>query len=367
MIYLYLVVLLTLSINVNAKIGVGTNIGTLHTRQYFYVEGASSPLQDGETETGQLYVERLIPQRVTHQTPILFIHGRGMTGTNFLNTPDGRRGWADHFLSEGYEVFIVDQPSRGRSSWINHVDGIEDTPDTFLIQSRFTASERFNLWPQASLHTQWPGNGSMGDAVFETFFASIVPSLISEAESSEKMKQAGSKLLDKIGPVILLTHSQAGQYGWILGDARPSMVKAIVAIEPIGPPFQSAVFDTGPARPFGLTELPLHFQPPIQSADDLRKEDVSTSDGFTCFQQARPARRLSNLAKIPVLVVTSQSSYHAVYDACSVRFLQQAGVQVQHVRLEEVGIFGNGHMMFMEKNNLRIANEVVLKWLQQRV
>lgn len=28
----------------------------------------------------------------------------GMTGTNFLNTPDGRLGWADYFLSKGYEV-----------------------------------------------------------------------------------------------------------------------------------------------------------------------------------------------------------------------------------------------------------------------
>lgn len=28
----------------------------------------------------------------------------GMTGTNFLNTPDGRPGWGDFFLSKGYEV-----------------------------------------------------------------------------------------------------------------------------------------------------------------------------------------------------------------------------------------------------------------------
>jgi hypothetical protein len=27
-----------------------------------------------------------------------------MTGTNFLNTPDGRLGWGDFFLSQGYEV-----------------------------------------------------------------------------------------------------------------------------------------------------------------------------------------------------------------------------------------------------------------------
>ena len=33
-----------------------------------------------------------------------------MTGTNFLNTPDGRAGWADYFLSKGYEVRDLDEP-----------------------------------------------------------------------------------------------------------------------------------------------------------------------------------------------------------------------------------------------------------------
>jgi hypothetical protein len=37
-----------------------------------------------------------------------------------------------------------------------------------------------------------------------------------------------------------------------------------------------------------------------------------------------------------------------------------AGVSVDHVRLEDVGIHGNGHMMFMEKNNMHIADDVVM-------
>ena len=43
-------------------------------------------------------------------------------------------------------------------------------------------------------------------------------------------------LLDKIGPAILLTHSQSGAFGWPVADARPDLVKAIVAVEPNGPP-----------------------------------------------------------------------------------------------------------------------------------
>lgn len=115
-----------------------------------------------------------------------------------------------------------------------------------------------------------------------------------------------------------------------------------------------------------MTEIPLTFSPPISSASDLRPVVMETEANFTCFEQARPARKLSNLAKVPVLVITSQSSYHAVYDECSVHFLQQAGVHVQHVPLESVGIMGNGHMMFLEKNNLQIADKV-LNWIQHSV
>ena len=109
-------------------------------------------------------------------------------------------------------------------------------------------------------------------------------------------------------PAILLTHSQAGQFGWILADARPSKVKAIIAIEPSGPPFTTAVFPPlTPARPYGLTEIPLTFSPPIQSADDLQTNIVSSCINFTCIQQSPPLRKLVNLDNVHVLVVTSEA------------------------------------------------------------
>jgi hypothetical protein len=36
------------------------------------------------------------------------------------------------------------------------------------------------------------------------------------------------------------------------------------------------------------------------------------------------------------------------------------------VRLEAIGIHGNGHMMMIEKNNLQVA-EVIAKWLERRL
>jgi hypothetical protein len=80
--------------------------------------------------------------------------------------------------------------------------------------------------------------------------------------------------------------------------------------------------------------------------------------------QDEPAKQLVNLAQIPVLTVTSEASYHAMYDHCTVDYLIQAGVEVEHLKLGEEGIHGNGHMFFMEKNSLEIAERVV-DWLRK--
>lgn len=81
----------------------------LHTREYFYVGGTYVPHGSSTIHHGQMYVEHLTPARVTRRIPVLFIHGNGMTGTNWLNTPDGRPGWSDYFLNEGYEVKCIPQ------------------------------------------------------------------------------------------------------------------------------------------------------------------------------------------------------------------------------------------------------------------
>jgi pimeloyl-ACP methyl ester carboxylesterase len=78
--------------------------GILHRRQYFYVGGEYVPGGTSQIAHGQMYVEHLVPSQVNQTVPLVFIHGLGMTGTNFLNTPDGRIGWADHFMGLGYEV-----------------------------------------------------------------------------------------------------------------------------------------------------------------------------------------------------------------------------------------------------------------------
>ena len=66
------------------------------------------------------------------------------------------------------------------------------------------------------------------------------------------------------------------------------------------------------------------------------------------------------------MLVTSEASYHAAYDHCTARYLVQAGVTVDFVRLETRGIHGNGHMMMLEKNNLQIS-QLIAAWLDHHV
>jgi len=331
-------------------------------RVIFYVGGRYVGEPGKELMRGQMYVEYLVPKTITQKYPLVLIHGAMQTATNWMMTPDGREGWAEYFLNQGYAVYMVDQPARGRSAWHPNVDGALRNFTATQIERQFTASERFNQWPQAGKHTQWPGSGEgrgrKGDPVFDAFYATQVDSLASDEETQGLMQSAGAALLDRIGPAILLTHSQAGPLGWAIAEARPVQVKAIVAIEPSGPPFENAVTNTNKARAWGVTDIPMTYDPPISAASELRTVKQPQPDGpdlTACVRQAEPARKLTNLMGRPTLIVTAEASYHAVYDHCTAGYLAQAGVPVQTMQLADRGIHGNGHMVMLELNNLDIA------------
>lgn len=342
---------------------------TPFTREFFYVGGHYV----NDVMAGQMYVEALRPARVTRKYPLVFFHGLAQTATNWMETPDGRPGWADYFLGQGYVVYLVDQPARGRSAWHPSTNGGLQILSAADVERRFTASEFLGFWPQAKKHTQWPSEsankGRRGDPIFDAFYATQVESLASAVETQTLVEAAGVALLDKIGPAILVTHSQAGPFGWLLADARPKMVKGIVAVEPTGPPFQNSVTNEDLSRPWGLTDIPLTYEPPAKAASDLakvREQKPDAPDLAACWKQADPPRRLANLQGIPILVATTESSYHAVFDHCTAKYLTQAGVKNTFARLADQGIHGNGHMVMLEKNSTDVA-AFLQKWILANV
>jgi pimeloyl-ACP methyl ester carboxylesterase len=332
----------------------------------FSIPGRYIEVDKQTVMVGQMFVQYQIPKAKTRPYPVVMIHGGGQTASNFLSTPDGRRGWADDFVANGYAVYVVDQSGRGRSGFFGDSYGKTRKPSVGNVEQRFTAPERKQLWPQARLHAQWPGAGTQGDPTFDAFYASQVETIGDEGLIEEMNREAGAKLLDRIGPAVLLTHSQAGVIGWSVADARPELVKGILAIEPSGPPIRETVargapdyFEDGAvARPWGITRGKIAYDPPAQTPDELKLARQDEADGpglVRCVLQAEPARQIPRLRGIPILILTSESSYHAPYDHCTSKYLAQAGVKNSFVRLADHGIRGNGHMMMLEKNNLEIA------------
>jgi pimeloyl-ACP methyl ester carboxylesterase len=342
---------------------------------FFYVGGKPTVIDGREYISGQMYVEVRIPARKTRPYPIIMVHGGTMSGTNFTGTPDGREGWAQYFVRQGYAVYVVDQPGRGRSGYLAGAYGPSRNVLRSNSASRFVSQETSKLWPQAHLHNQWPGTGAPDDDASMQLASGQLPAIASFAKQQVLNRDALLALLEKIGPSILLVHSQAGAFGWPVADARPDLVKALLAIEPNGPPFHPVDFIGAPdwfkegpiALDYGITGVPLTYAPAIKDASEfeiVRQDKADAPELVRCYAQREPARQLPNLQKVAVLVLTSEASYHAPYDHCTVRYLQQAGVKPSHIKLADIGIHGNSHVMMLEKNNQDIA-AVIAKWLDE--
>jgi pimeloyl-ACP methyl ester carboxylesterase len=320
-----------------------------------------------------MYVEVMVPKQIRHPYPIVFFHGAGQTGVDWLQTPDGRPGWAYDFLDQGYVVYLEDFPARGRSQYVPGVDGDFNIRTGPNLEEVFTAGNVRGKAPQASKQSQWPGTGLMGDPITDDFMRTQVQFIGGRQEVLTR--DANIALLDRIGtPVILLTHSQGGMFGWSAADARPHLVKAIVTLEPAGPPIigvdTTNVRNTDrPGLRWGLTNVPITYDPPVTDPAQLDTFVEPQADGpglVPCYMQREPARKLVNLQNIPVLFMSGEGGYHRVFDHCLPKWLNQAGVKTEYVRMEDVGLTGNGHMMMLELNSAEIA-DYIGDWLRENV
>ncbi|MBZ5643839.1 MAG: hypothetical protein LAO19_13840 [Acidobacteriia bacterium] len=356
--------------------------GNIGREGHFYVGGHYEGAPGQEIMFGAMYVEVMVPKKIRHPYPVVFIGGgAGQTALTELQTPDGRPGWAYDFLNAGYTVYVMDYPGRGRSLFLpkSDADGKLSAPRTSPLMEEVWSGGRppstpQSTWPQYTKQTEWPGDGpkkgKMGDPIFDQFAKTELPVVLG-GNVEKYTTDALISLLDAIGqPVILLLHSGVSTSGWELADARPKLIKGIVAAEPVAPPIENAERgQTGPGRLWGLTNLPVHYDPPIAAASELQTVRQDKADGpdlIPCWVQKEPARKLINLEGIPVLDVSGEASYHRPYSHCIAKWLNQAGVKTTYVNLEDVGLRGNGHIMLAEKNSAAIA-KFLQGWIDKNV
>ena len=300
-------------------------------------------VEDQTYQRGPLFAQWEAPEYARRPWPIVLVHGGGYQCTEWLTTPDGRPGWAQRLVEDGYAIVIVDRPGQGRSPFHPETMGAMGPPFSY-------ENGRKIYFPpdQRQQHTQWPFAAD-DEAAMDAFIAGYGP-LPADLAFSENMEADRlARLLDRVGPAILLTHSASGPVGWLVADRRPALVKAIVAIEPMGPPFAD-IPNIG-ALSWGLTATPLTFDPPRSTPEEVKDADPATL-------------RLPNLADLPIAVVTGETSAFAPASPPIVGLLKAGGAAAEQIDLPALGITGNGHGLIYEMNSDE-ALRPVLDWLER--
>jgi len=292
----------------------------------------AGPVPRGTIVVDQMYVHYRIPENSEGKLPVVLVHGGGLTGASYETTPDNREGWATYFARQGYPVYVVDTPGRGRSGFnsasINEAKSTNEPkalPSNVLMVTGELAWELFRFGPKfgtAFSDTQYP------TAFVAQFGAQGVPfaEVTLEGGAMQTAPKALAALLDRIGPAIVVVHSLAGPYADALVAVRPQLVRAVVNVEGA----QSVMpTDAQVAAYAGIPVLELfgdHLDAPV----------------FTAAPRLR-ARQ-------------------AVVDRINARERGRASL----VTLPSVGIHGNSHMMMQDRNNLQVA-DYILQWLKSQL
>lgn len=270
----------------------------------------------GTIAVDQVYVRYQVPAAPRQPVAVALIHGCCLTGKTWETTPDGRMGWDEFLLRRGYPVYVVDQAWRGRSAAnpaaVNAVKAGRQPPTsipTLVSAGREVAWEMFRFgpkYPQAHAGVQFPLDSQA------EFWKQMVPDWAYSLPAPNPTVPALRELVRKVGPTVLVSHSQSGIYPFQAAALDATGIAAIVAIEPGACP--AATADMAPYR--GLPVLVLFG------------DFVGTSAYWNARLQS--CRAFANAANA-------------------------AGGRVQVQLLPDAGFSGNTHMLMQDKNSLDIA------------
>lgn len=268
--------------------------------------------------------------------PIVYLHGYGQSRMGWMTTPDGREGWSDLFLKKGYPAFLVDQPRRGEAgatvqmstdgfldAWSQESKAYKPGDQAWYTHFRIgrTAPERYE-------GSQFPEGAEAQDQ----FFRQMTPNTgdydqeVDAAALSEVMEDVYKMTGDKS---IFVTHSQGGAVGW---DVDMDYVSAIVAVEPGGTP------QAGSEQYQKLLDAKVPVIILFGDYIDNGPADIRSTEFWKSVRDG---------------AVEFAESYNAAGGDCTV------------INLPDLGVTGNSHFMFQEKNNDLIA-DYIAAWFESR-
>ncbi len=318
------------SLLTNAALG-GGEAGALNLRDFGskFIAYTTDPQDNGTLNVlNPMFVQYLLPAEREHRYPVVFIHGGGGQGTDWMETPDGRDGWTDYFVADGWDVYVIDRPGHGRSqsnpSCATDVMSVGGYANTGIIS--FLSTSDPDVWPGGE---PTPTN----DAVVGWAASSATAPYC----GNEVAADAISALLDEIGPAILIAHSAGGGSTFLVPDKNADNIVGIIAFEAAGSNPVSTQGPFGQTAPAAISNwetspaLPANFSPVMQNG---------------CPMQGNNPSQLVNFQNFPVtLVVSELSQVGGTPDIlnCQVAAWRQAGVEATGVYMPDRGLRGGGH------------------------
>jgi pimeloyl-ACP methyl ester carboxylesterase len=149
-------------------------------------------------------------------------------------------------------------------------------------------------------------------------------------------------LLDRIGPAVLVTHSQSGLFGWLAG-ARSANVRGIVSYEP--------------GFVFPGSDLPA----PIPLFKGTQAAGTAVTDEEFARLTRIPIQVVygDNIPRTPIPDLAADGRRgQVVASALFAKYLNARGGDANVLHLPDAGLYGNSHFMFSDLNNVSVADEL---------
>lgn len=319
----------------------------------FIDEKYTRPGDAGNSMVGQMYVQYQKPFSGNGQYPLIIVHGCCLSSKSWQTTPDGRMGWDEYFVRQGFDTYLADQAGRARSGFnalqyqkVLFGDAPASSNPSILIATDAFAWSVFR-WGDFATKTPFPDERfpmqtvGVGPNSTLTFYNQVIPDVNStlpnvipgcgsafactpsDPNVPYSTPAAMATLANNLDGAILMGHSQSSSYPTMAALQQNSKgVRGIVQLE------------TG------------------------------------CFANLTPAD-VNTLKHIPILIVVADhfpASQPQPPTSCVTEMQQinAAGGDMTFISLPAIGIHGNSHMMMLDSNNLEVA-DVIIRWIHQHV